>query len=194
MSESKLHKAGASIDFWWNVIRAIIGAVALAGVTWVQFIGPGLKSGAQEFLGIREVIERMEFVEKFMPPPRVVDWNLSATRQSGDCTPQRCVYVMTGARTEYGEFCGKPSKEDVIPSIRTSDGQIHEIQHSSGFRPVELSRRDKTFAVPLDIPNFIKPGVHEWRTQVTYPTCLGRNEPQDRFTPWLPLTITEPKK
>jgi len=186
--DHRLHKVGENVDFWWKVVRAIVGFVGLVGLAWVQFLGPGLKSGMQEFIGMREVINRIEFIEAYMPAPRVVEWDETRSRQNGDCNTDKCVYILTGSRTEYGETCGRPTS--ATPFLRTKDGQVVQIEYD-GFTPVELGRSPRTFQIPLAMPSFIPPGDHAWRTLIEYPTCSGTRDGGQRFTPWFPITVSD---
>jgi hypothetical protein len=163
-------------------------AGAIIGAAYTQYLGPGLKSWSQDFTGVSAVLERLEFIEVHMPPPPVVDWNVSASGQVADCTAAECIVALNGSRTRYGETCGKPI--DTAPFLRTQDGQSIQIEYVD-FSPVELSRAPRTFAVPLKIPQFIQPGRHEFRVRVVYPHCPGMREPIPRWTPWIPLTVTE---
>lgn len=187
--EGRLHHYGTNVDFWWKVSRAVGGFLGLAWLVWVQFLGAGVKSAFQDFIGVTEVVERLEFVEQFMPPPRVVDWNESAARQAGSCTYESCPYVLSGARTPYGEHCGRPT--NVEPFLRTRDGQNIRIRYDN-YTPVELTREVTEFTVPLVIPRYIPAGDYEFRTRVVYPDCAGRGEPIPRVSPWFPLQVTRP--
>ena len=185
--ESRVHKAGATLDFWWKVARAAGGFAVFVWGVWVQFLGPGLKPVFQDFVGMTEALERLDFIEIFMPAPIVVDWNQSASFQSGDCSSGGCVYVLNGSRTEYGDECGPVI--EAIPFLRNETGQIVQIGFD-GFRPVELTRTPRSFPVPLSIPEFIGEGQHDFRVRLVYKECLGRNEPIPRFTPWFPLKVS----
>lgn len=189
MSEkNKVELIGERVDFSWKVIRAIVGICALLGVAWVQFIGPGVKSSFRDFVGITEIVDRLSFVERFMPPPKVVDWNQSNSQQLGECFPTiTCLYILTGSRTAYGERCGRPTS--ATPEIRTSYGTTVQIAYD-GFKPIELTRSERSFSVPLKLNGLVEPGRHQWRTKITYPSCPGINEPIPRYTPWFPITIT----
>lgn len=187
--ESKLHQYGAVVQFWWKVISAVVGFAAMGGVLWTQFLGPGVKPAFQDFVGVNEVIQRLEFVEQFMPAPRVVEWNESAINQIGSCTSKRCLYVLNGSRTEYGEGCGKP--DEATPFLRTAGGQNVQITFD-GFKPIELTREPTSFTIPLSVPSYVPAGDHQFRVRIVYPTCPGTREPIPRWTPWFPLRVEEP--
>ena len=200
ISESKLHQYGTFISFWWKVTAAIVGFFMLLSAGWVQFLGPGIQPAVQEFAGVTrleetsrqntsEIIDRLDFVEQYMPAPRVVDWNESAIRQIGTCTSDRCLYLLNGARTEYGESCGRP--DQAIVFIRTSTGQSIQTDYRD-FVPVELGREPISFTVDVTVPVHVPEGQHEFRTKIIYPTCPGSREPIPRWTPWFPLQVSNP--
>lgn len=173
---------------YWRVAMAVMGFIAFLATGWTQFVGPGVRPVSQEFLGITEINERLDWVEEFMPAPAVVEWNLGASFQLGPCFPNDvCGYALAGSRTEYGDSCGKPLS--VVPFIRLSDGRLHQSEFPN-WGPVELSRAQTAFTVPLYVPPVIPRGTHQFRVRVLYPSCPGRNEPIPRWTPWFPLEIT----
>ena len=180
---------GESLDYWRKILSAVVMLGSLAGAAWVQFLGPGIKSAVQDFVGISEIAYRLEEVERNMPPPSVVEWNERIARQIGNCTPERCTYVLNGARTDYGENCGAPSS--ITPYVRTSAGQNIAVSFdpTSGSN-IELTRTPLSFTVHLSIPTHLGPGDHSWRARVIYPDCPGRGEPIPRWTPWFPLKVT----
>ncbi|MGR3626810.1 MAG: hypothetical protein ACU0A0_11070 [Limimaricola sp.] len=167
----------------------MIAAGALAGAIWTQFLGPGIRPAMQGFLGVSDLSNRLSWVEEFMPAPSVVEWNEGASYQVGPCLPGICRYALAGARTAYGEVCGKPSS--VTPYLRAEDGKLYQISFAANWSTVELTRSETSFIVPLDIPAFVPSGAHQIRVRVTYPTCPGRNEPIPRWTPWFPLNVTD---
>lgn len=174
----------------WKIVQMLVGAAALVLAAWTQFLGPGIRPGLQSFLGVTDLSDRLQWVEEFMPAPVVVEWNEGASRQPHRCTPGGpCDFILTGARTEYGEVCGAPVS--VTPFIRLDDGRLHQSSFPN-YQPVELDRTERSFTVPLDIPHFLPPGHHQWRVRVVYPSCPGRNEPIPRWSPWFNLDIQHP--
>lgn len=180
-----------TVQKWWKNTQMVLGICALASALWVQFIGDGIRHVAQDFLGVSDLSARLQWVEEFMPAPAVVDWNEGAARQDGPCFPGirgGCGYVLAGARTDYGDTCGRPTS--VTPFVRLQDGRMHQSNFVGLTTPVELGRTETSFPVSLDIPSFMPTGRHSFRVRVVYPNCPGRNEPIPRWTPWFPLTVT----
>ena len=177
--------ARARVFLLWLQVSIAVGSLGVVG--WIQTAGEGLQAAAQSFLGIDILASRIDNLEKFMPPPAVVEWNEAATRQAGECTSRKCEYALTGARTPYGESCGKPIS--VEPFLRLSDGRVIQL---SPINPIELSRQLTTFTVSLVIPSYVPQGTHQWQARVLYPSCLGINEPLPRLTPWFPVSIIHP--
>lgn len=184
----------------WKVIQAVLGVLALLGLAWTQFLGPGIQPAFQRFSGNTatqeelvifrdEVNGRLDFIEEFMPAPAVVDWEAAIIRQIGACNSERCVFSIEAARTEFGANCGRPMSIEVI--IKTARGQIIRTRYDPTFQPVELGLRRDQFIAPILLPEtvFNSPD-HFWRTRVTYPTCSGRNEPIPRLSPWFPMNVT----
>lgn len=190
MTEQNRSRLRERTDHWlwvWKVIQTLIAVAAAIGVLWTQFLGPGLRPAAQGFLGVTDLSNRLSWVEEFMPAPSVVEWNEGGSYQIGTCKPSTCRYVLVGARTPYGEDCGKPSS--VTPYLRLEDGRLHQISFAPTWEAVELTRAETAFTIPLDVPVFVPAGDHQFRVRVTYPTCPGRNEPIPRWTPWFPLRV-----
>jgi hypothetical protein len=176
----------------WKVIQMLTGFSALLLAAWVQFLGPGIRSALQEFLGVSEISQRLAWVEEFMPAPTVVEWVEGASRQPHPCYPgETCPFILTGSRTPYGEACGLPVS--ITPFLRLQDGRLYQSEFP-GFKGVELDRVQTSFEVPLDVPHFIPVGQHQFRVRVVYPTCPGRNEPIPRWTPWFDLKLDYPHK
>ncbi|MEO1108254.1 MAG: hypothetical protein AAFX90_10060 [Pseudomonadota bacterium] len=195
MTKSGIQTQALRVGEWVDYTRKIIQAVVLIGgllvSMWVQFLGPGIKSAVQEFSGVTGLSDRLEYVERFMPPPPVVEWNESAAKQRGLCTDNRCVYSLVGARTAYGDSCGAP--RHIIPFIRSSTGNSTQISFDDDeMTPVVLTRSAHDFLVYLKVPSYLPEGDYSWHAKITYENCPGIGEPIVRTTPWFPLKITKP--
>lgn len=181
---------GRWIDPWYKLIRFVILIGGVIAGLWVQFIGEGIQKGLQGFLGITELTIRLDELERNVPPPPVVEWNEAMAQQRGLCTYQRCVYTLNGARTRYGESCGRPV---VTPFLRRSNGQSQQIKFDEREQSaVELTSDPLDFDVFLRIPSYRPEGDYSWAAKLVYPSCPGRGEPVPRWTPWFPLRVTKP--
>lgn len=187
VDKSKIRTGAETAQFWFRLTWPL--AIVLWGL-WESFVGDGVRKQIQDFLGVTEINARLEAVERNMPAPRVVEWDLAFMRQLGDCNYRECEYLMVGARTPYGEGCGAPSK--TVPYIRLEQQPPRQISFDE-FQPVELGRVSRSFSLPLKIPPNIPDGKHHFRVEVWYPSCEGVNEPIPRYTPWLALNVTQPK-
>lgn len=185
-----------SAFFWWRIIATVVAATT---VLWVQFVGPGVREWLREFSGqnemrreftsqFRGVSARLEYIERVLPAPAVVEWITEASSQLGRCGQRRCIYRLVGSRTEFGENCGRPEEVEVY--LRMSSGRQLRINYAAGFRPVELGRTPQEFDIPLSLPPLIPEGDYYWRSRVVYPNCPGPREPIPRFSPWWPLKVT----
>ncbi|MEO1637785.1 MAG: hypothetical protein AAFU41_00890 [Pseudomonadota bacterium] len=174
------------LDSLRRIVVALSVFAGLFAATWTQFLGPGIKPAVQDFVGTSDLYERMAFVELYMPPPPVVEWNEAASRQIADCRKGNCRYMLTGARTDYGRTCGRPIAAE--PFLRTSDGRNVRIRFDN-FEPVELTTQPTSFILPLDIPSFVDPGLHQFRVRLTYPTCPNTIGATQRWTPWFPINL-----
>lgn len=184
--KSRLRMMAESAFFWWRVVVTSAGVLALA---WAHFIGPGVRGAAREFLGIVEVVDRLGYIERTMPAPSVVEWLESASGQVGECNHDACLYRLVGARTEFGESCGRP--QETIVYIRLQSGRQMRIRYDHGWTPIELGRVPEEFIVPLVIPPIVGAGDHYWRSRVIYPDCAGPNEPIPRYSPWFSLRVSD---
>lgn len=199
MPHSTLKEKTETGLYVWKIVQAILGVLAIIGLAWTQFLGPGIQPAFQRFSGNTETQEeltqfrgevnnRLDFIEEFMPAPSVVDWEAAIIRQLGECNSTRCVFSIEAARTEFGAACGRPASIEVI--IRTANGYIVRTRYDSTFEPVELSLRRDQFIAPIVLPETVFDGEHQWRTRVTYPTCSGRNEPIPRLSPWFNMEVS----
>ena len=195
-TKSATRERAEAAFFWWRIAATVGGAVA---ILWVQFIGPGVQEWIREFSGQNEmrrdfndqfsgVSSRLEYIERVLPAPPVVDWIPEASFQVGACTQRRCIYRLVGSRTEFGESCGRPREVEVF--LRLPNGRQLRIGYKDRFRPVELGRTPQEFDVPLNLPPMISEGEYYWRSRVVYPDCTGPREPIPRFSPWWPLNVT----
>ena len=185
----KAQRLGDVTVWLTRILNLLIMVGGLLVALWVQFLGPGVQSAVQNFVGVTEVVERLEYVERNMPPPPVVEWNERIARQIGNCTTDGCSYRLNGARTPYGENCGAP--QSIVPYVRTAAGQNIQVSFPPDRAPaVELTRDPTSFTVHLRIPSYLSEGDHSWRARVIYPDCPGRGEPIPRWTPWFPLRVT----
>jgi len=187
--KSHAQRFGDLVDYWRKIISAGILFFGLLVSFWAQFLGPGIKSVTQDFLGITELAGRLGDLERNVPPPAVVEWNESMARQRGTCTSDRCVYTLNGARTRYGESCGAP--QSIIPFLRSPTGQSTQISFDERrMTPVHLTRQPHGFLVWLNIPEYLGEGDYSWQAKIIYEGCPGRGEPIERATPWFPLRVT----
>jgi hypothetical protein len=195
-TKTKARERAESAFLWWRIIATACG---VAAALWVQLIGPGVQEWIREFSGQNEMrrdfnnqfsgmSERLEYIERVLPAPPVVDWIPEASFQVGACTSRRCVYRLVGSRTEFGENCGRPREVEVF--LRLSSGRQLRIGYSGDFRPVELGRTPQEFDVPLNLPPLIAEGEYYWRSRAVYPECTGPREPIPRFSPWWPLNVS----
>lgn len=176
-------------DNWRKIGQTVIMFGGLLITLWVEFLGPGIKSGVQEFLGITELAAQVNELQEVVPPPPVVEWNESMSRQQWTCTPERCVYTLNGARTRYGEGCGAPVS--IIPFLRSPTGNSRQISFDDEkMDPVHLTRKFHSFDVWLEIPGYLSEGDYSWQAKIIYEHCPGRGEPIPRWTPWFPLRVT----
>lgn len=171
----------------WKYLVAITGLCAFLWGFWIQIWGAGIVPGLQNTLGITEVLNRLDYIEQYMPAPRVVEWNESAMFQDGECSKARCVYILNGARTPFGETCGDPVS--VEPFFSSSSGQISQVSLHPDYKPPVLDRTPKSFPISFEIPYHLKPGNYQWRARVVYETCIGNREPLPRWTPWRSIII-----
>lgn len=191
MNEIVKNKTKVAAEWFDNGRRIVVALTVfftLIASGWTHYFGPGIKPAVQEFVGTTEISQRLEFVERYMPPPQVVDWIEGASQQIGACSHDRCRYLLTGLRTEYGVTCGRPT--NAVPYLRTSQGRNVQIAFDN-FEPVELGREPTSFTVPLSIPRFVHQGQHQFRVKVTYLSCPGVIGPADRWTPWFPLSVVD---
>lgn len=191
---AQIRKSAARVTWFTEAIRHIGGTISAAMIifgliyaAWAEFFADGFQARARDWVGVTALDARLAFIEETRAPPVVVEWDESKSRQSGACTSERCVYILAGSRTAYGDTCGRPIEAQAF--VRTS-GDTFQIAYD-GFEPVELSRVPTTFSVPLAIPDYVPPGDHFWRTRVVYPHCPGFNEPIPRWTPWFPLSVSQ---
>lgn len=187
--KSAARERAESWFFWWRIAVTVCGALA---VLWVQFLGQGVKTWAQDFTGLTamrvEVSGRLDYIERVLPAPRVVEWVPEASRQLGECTVDHCGYRLVAHRTEFGETCGKPEHIEVFIRLPTS----RELQISyANFEAIELGRVPQEFDVALALPRLLPAGSYYWRSKTTYPSCAGPREPIPRYSPWWPLEVTE---
>lgn len=183
-----LQKAGNFAErtvFWYRFASAGIGLFVLLLALWTQYLGPGIQSRMQEFLGVTEIRVELENLSDITTPPRVVNWE--RVFQIGDCNQDNCNYFLGFSRTDYGVDCGIPT---VRAEMRIGNAQIVNL-NLDGFQPIEGTLRGTSVEVPLDIPSFIAPGTYQWRMENIYPTCPWKREPIPRFSPWWDLVITE---
>lgn len=171
-----------------------IGAIVLAA--WVQFIGPGLSDAMRELSGSNELSEKMDvgfrttngrldFIEQNIRPPVVANWNFN--RSVGDCTHDDCRVLHNISRTAYGENCGVPTSSAFIRDGVT--GELFDLPFGQGFEAQEATRQGRNFIVPLDIPDLIGVGTHQYQFVNIYPTCEWIREPIPRQSPWFDLVV-----
>lgn len=172
--------------FWWGVVFSV--SMILWGA-WHQFVGEGIREGLRTFIGIGEIVERLQYIEETMPAPDVVDWPDGASGQEGLCTSASCLYRLVAARTKFGDSCGKPVEAQVF--LRLRNGRSERISYAPWWSPIELTRTPEEFVVPLVLPETLQSGRYYWRTRITYPSCRGPNEPIPRYSPWFPLDVTQ---
>lgn len=180
----------------WKVVQMIIGVCAVIWAFWTQFLGPGIQPAVRDFTGTTEVVQRLDeqvipridHIERHMPLPKVVVWNEAAAFQIEPCDHIHCDYVLAGARTAYGDLCGKVVRSSVEVRLERS-GRTVTTRYNSDFIPVRLTTLERDFTVPILITSAIPDGDHQWRATVEYESCPGVREPQPRFTPWYPLHV-----
>lgn len=164
-----------------GAIAAVIGGTVL--LVWEP-----ARTWADEFLSMPK---RVSFIERYMEPPRVVEWDEDGARQIGACVAgDVCTYRLQAMRTEYGDQCGDVVSTSV--TIRVAGEEPTLTDYEDDWTPVRLERTQRRFIVPVVVPSDIPPGDHVWRSRVEYATCPGVTEPRPRFSPWWPLRISDP--
>ena len=133
--------------------------------------------------------DRVEQIERYMPPFQVVLWDDGAAAQLGTCNETDCWYGLRAARSEFGLLCGSIDLSSLIIEVRSATGAITEIGYTDEFRPVSLTLVSRAFSVPLDISAIVPRGEVEWRSSVEYEHCPGSREPIPRRSPWWPLVV-----
>ncbi|MEM8822027.1 MAG: hypothetical protein AAGF30_00305 [Pseudomonadota bacterium] len=192
--------------FWWRIAMAgIVGLGAIAAFLW-ELLGPGIievfRDPVRSYVGFDELThqqnlvlnrisglgDRVQQIERWLPPPAVLAWDRSSLHQDGDCTRARCIVRITAGRTEYGALCGAPKEIEFFiqgPGYRPAPLFI-----TNEFRPITLSTMPRELFLPFRRPSFLPDGDYEWRATVTYENCPGVNEPIPRMSPWFPITLS----
>lgn len=191
-----IKRKAEQLDNITKPIRNAAWLLGLAGLIWVQFIGPGLTAQLREMSGSNElkvkmqegfssIDDRLNFIEDNITPPKVALWNYN--RQLGVCNETQCRVLHNISRTAYGQNCGIPKAETVI---KLATGEEFELPFGEGFSEGEADLNGRNFIVPFAIPDYVPDGDHQYRFKNAYPTCEWSREPIPRYSPWFDLTVS----
>lgn len=191
-------KRTAQLDAITKPLRNAVWLGAILLALWVQFLGPGLTSALRELSGSNSLSEKMDigfdktngrldFIEQNIRPPVVVSWNFN--RPVGQCTHDDCRVLHNLSRTAYGENCGIPTSSAFIRSGVT--GEVFDFPFGQGFESQEATRQGRNFIIPLEVPDLIEAGTHQYQFVNIYPTCEWIREPIPRQSPWFDIEVVK---
>lgn len=127
------------------------------------------------------------FIVDNSEPLKVVDWDRAAYQQIGPCGRSACLVSVSGARTEYGDTCGRVT--DAGAQIRIDREPAIQMAYGPDFGPVRFTRAPRTLRIPLVLPTVTTSGPQEFRTWAKYERCRGPGEPKVRYSPWYELIV-----
>lgn len=195
--ENFRHKS-EQLDAITKPIRNAVWLIGVLAAVWVQFLGPGLSDALRELSGSNEISKKMDagfsatngrldFIEQNIRPPVVANWNFN--RPVGECTHGDCRVLHNISRTAYGEACGVPTSSAFIRDGVT--GELFDLPFGQGFEAQEATRQGRNFIIPIDIPDLIDAGTHQYQFVNIYPTCEWIREPIPRQSPWFELVVSK---
>lgn len=170
-----------------NMVKLVRNIFFIGAILWVGYsstIGPGIQKGIRDFVGTTELSAQVGFIEEYMIPPRIVNWETQT--QLDTCDSEACTARHFISRTPYGSTCGIPT---LLAEIRVN-GFISNLQFHD-FIVAELTERGRSVDVPFAVSTFIPKGSHDYRFIANYPTCSWSKEPIPRISPWFPIEVTD---